>query len=244
MLKVLLADDEPLAQDRLRRMLEMEKDFTVVGTACNGRQALQLVEQLQPDIILLDIRMPDMDGLETARHLTRLTQSPAIIFCTAFDEYAISAFEVNAIGYLLKPVRQKQLLAALERAKKISTLQWQKLSALVTPRKHLCSRSHRGIELLELAEISHFMANQKCVIAHYQGREIIVDESLKELEKELERSFLRIHRNCLVAIKWIRGLQRTSTGQGQILLKDLIEPLDVSRRHLAKAKRALEGQLN
>lgn len=238
-MQVLLVDDEPLALDRLRRMLKDEQGYAVIGEASNGRQALQLTEQLQPDIVLLDIRMPDMDGLEAARHLAGLAKAPAIIFCTAFDEYAVSAFEVNAIGYLLKPVRREQLLATLERAKKIGALVWRNLSGLAAPRKHICSKSLRGIELLELANISHFMADQKCVVAHYQGREIIVEESLKELEEELGQSFLRIHRNCLVARRWIKGLQRAPGGQGHILLRDSTEFLDVSRRHLAQVKRAL-----
>lgn len=243
-MNILIVDDEPLARNRLCRMIDNLKEFQVIGEANNGHQALQMTAQKQPDIVLLDIRMPGMDGLESAKHMGHLQQPPSIIFCTAYDEYAINAFEVNAIGYLLKPVRLQQLTSSLLRAKKLSTIQQQNLSKLIDHRRYIYTRSLKEINLIAVAEISHFMADQKYVVAHHKGREIIVNESLKELEHEFESEFIRIHRNCLVAKKCIEKLQRTPAGQWQIILQNSKIILNISRRHLAMAKQEIKQLSN
>ena len=241
MSNIILVDDEVLARDRLRRMLEGEKDYEVIAEAANGDQAISLVQQYQPDILLMDIRMPGMDGLEAAQHLSQLTRPPAIVFCTAYDEYAINAFDVQAVGYVLKPVRKEQLLKALERAKGISNLQLKALPKKLKARTHLSAKTHVGVELMALVGVSHFVADQKYVTAHYQGRQILLDEPLKQLEQEFGQRLLRIHRNCLVSLHHVERLIIAKQGQSSIKLKSVERPLTISRRHLPQVKKVLKS---
>jgi two-component system, LytTR family, response regulator AlgR len=246
MLNIMVVDDEPLARDRLKRMLESETDYQVVAEAENGEQAIARAVQYTPDIILMDIRMPGVDGLQAAQQLAQADNPPAIIFCTAYDEYAINAFDVQAVGYVLKPVRRVALMEALGRAQRISRVQLQALaseqadSAESQVRTHLSVTTAAGLELLPLDEITHFRADHKYVMAFCAGRERVVDEPLKELEQVFEPRFLRIHRNCLVAVAHIESMQRTKTGQSQVYLRGLAEPLTVSRRHLAQVKAVMQ----
>ncbi len=239
MVSLIIVDDEKLARDRLRRMLETSTDYQVLAEAANGREAIELVQQLNPDILLMDIRMPGMDGLEAAQHMLELSKPPGIVFCTAYDEYAVSAFDVQAVGYLLKPVRKERLLSALGRARRLSTAQIGALRGAQT-RTHLTVKTHVGIELLRLDEVSHFMADQKYVCGFCHGREIVIDDSLKKLEQEFSERFLMIRRNCLVAVDYIEGLLRDNTGKSTIRLRGVEEPLPVSRRHLSQVKKALK----
>lgn len=244
MLKVMVVDDEALARDRLKRMLEGETDYSVVAEACNGEQAVEQAAQYEPDIILMDICMPGINGLQAAEQLAQRETSPAIIFCTAYDEYAMSAFDVQAVGYVLKPVRRKALLDALCRAQKLSrvqlnALQSQQLEPAET-RVHISVTTTAGVELLPLDDISHFRAEDKYVVAYCDGRERIVDEPLKSLEIEFAKTLLRIHRNCLVSVAYIEAIQRTKTGQSQLRLRNVDEPQDVSRRHLAQLKEVMK----
>lgn len=239
-LSVVLVDDEQLARDRLRRMLDGSSDYNVVAEAANGREAIQVVEQFKPDIVLLDIRMPGMDGLETAQHLMGFPRAPGVIFCTAYEEYALSAFDVHAVGYLLKPVRKERLFGALARAQRVSGAQMDALRD-GQARTHLRVKTYAGIELIDLNGISHFVADQKYVSGFFEGREIVVDESLKKLEKEFSAQFLRVHRNCLVALNRIEGLSRDHAGKSTIKLGGVKQPLPVSRRHLSQVKKVLKS---
>ena len=230
MLTIMLVDDEALARDRLRRMLESEPAYQVIAEAENGEQAIALATQHAPDIILMDIRMPGVDGLQAAAQLAQTDNPPAIIFCTAYDEYAINAFDVQAVGYVLKPVRKKALLEALNRAQRISRVQLNALTKTSKPtntpvRAHLSVTTTAGLELLSLDDISHFLADSKYVMAFCAGRERVVDESLKTLEQEFKPRFLRIHRNCLVSVAHIQSMRRTKTGQSHIHLRGNHEPL-------------------
>lgn len=242
MLRVMLVDDELLARERLRRMLASETEYEIVAEAANGEQAVTQAQQETPDIILMDIRMPGMDGLAAAQQLGLLESPPAIIFCTAYDEYAINAFDVQAVGYVLKPVRKPALLEAMARAQKLSRVQLNALQPSRLGAENIKQRSHisvttpAGLELLALEAISHFRADHKYVVAFCDGRERVVDESLKALEAEFGESLLRIHRNCLVSVAHIEAIQRTKTGQSQIRLRGVDEPQPVSRRHLAQVK--------
>ncbi|MEH6357969.1 MAG: LytTR family DNA-binding domain-containing protein [Pseudomonadales bacterium] len=245
MLRVIVVDDEPLARGRLKRMLEPEMDYQVVAEAENGEQAIAQVVKYAPDIILMDIRMPGIDGLQAAQQLAQQDNPPAIIFCTAYDEYAINAFDVQAVGYVLKPVRKPALLEALARAQKLSRVQVNALlpkqqASPSIQREHISITTPAGLELLALQDISHFRADQKYVMAYCDGRERIVDEPLKELEMEFAKTLLRIHRNCLVSVSYIEAIQRTKTGQSQLQLRNVDEPQDVSRRHLAQLKEVMK----
>jgi two-component system response regulator AlgR len=237
---ILIVDDEALARDRLARMIGQLGDHNVVGQAGNGRAALELVERVRPDVVLLDVRMPGMDGLETARHLAAMAEPPAVVFCTAYEEHAIQAFDVQAVGYLLKPVRRERLAAALEQAMRINRAQ---LAALGrsgrTARSHISARTHRGIELVPLDEVRCFRADQKYVVVRHTGGEMLVEDTLRELEEEFGDRFVRIHRATLAAVRHIERLERIAEGQAVLWLRDVPEPLEVSRRHLPDVRRLL-----
>src|SRR5690606_18997553 len=189
-MNVLIVDDEPLGRTRLRRLLSALPDIKVAGEADNGHQALAAVDSLQPDVVLMDIRMPGLDGLSAARELARRPQAPAVIFCSAYDEYAIEAFEANAIGYLLKPVNQDKLAQALAKAQRLSQPQLALLAQTDgsrqdgTPRSQLSAKSRRGIELLPFANTRYFIADHKYVTAFHTGGELLLDDTLKELQDE------------------------------------------------------------
>lgn len=242
-MKVLIVDDEQLARERLARMVTALEGHQVVGEAGNGRQALAEAQQTDPDLVLLDIRMPGMDGLETARHLSELDEPPAVIFCTAYEEHAVEAFELQAVGYLLKPVRRENLEGALDKAQRVNKAQLAALGGELAPsrRTHISARTRRGIELVPVEDVRYFQADQKYVTVRFGDGEVIIDEPLRELEQEFGDLFLRIHRNSLVAAAHIERLERTGPGQSRIRVKDVEEPLDVSRRHLASVRKFVKS---
>ncbi len=231
--RVLIADDEPLARERLARLVEAIPECNVCGAAADGREVLTVSAESAPDVVLLDIRMPGMDGLETAQQLSVMENPPAIIFCTAFDQYAIDAFQVQAVAYLLKPVRREALASALERARRVNRVQLESLrqrmdSGAEPPR--IAVRTHRGTELIELDRIAYCTADQKYVtLVHDQG-ETVTDFTLKELEAQYPDTFLRIHRRTLVGRSHIKGLVKDAEGQPRVILRDRNDRLDVSRR--------------
>lgn len=242
-MKVLIADDEPLARARLRRQLENMPAAEVIGEAENGEQALQACAALQPQVVLMDIRMPGTDGLSAALQLAQQPNSPAVIFCTAYDEYAIAAFDANAVAYLLKPVNQEKLAAALAKAERLSTAQLGALQPAMQgspTRTHISAKSRRGMELIALEDVRYFIADQKYVTVHHRHGEVLIDDTLKELEDEFGARLLRVHRNALVVLEHIVGLERVMLGQYRIKLADLGHGPQVSRRHLAEVRRALE----
>ena len=240
-MRILIVDDENLARDRLRRMLEADATHEVVGEAANGTQALQLCEELQPELVLLDIRMPGMDGLETARHFLSLSEPPGVIFCTAYEEHAIQAFDLQAVGYLLKPVRKDNLLAALEKTVKLNRAQLAALNdADNTRRSHISARTHKGIELIAIDDVRYFQADQKYVTVRFDDGEVIVDETLRELEEEFADLFIRVHRNALVAKHHIEALVKDAEGQVGIRLHGLDEIISISRRHLPGVRKLIK----
>ena len=245
-MKILIADDEPLARERLTRLLNKVPNSQVLEPCAeNGQQALQLVDQLKPDIVLLDIGMPGLDGLQVAAKLCELSDAPAVIFCTAHDEYALQAFDVSAIGYLVKPVRIEQLQTALAKAQRINRLQLAALSRgsndANAVRTHLSARSHKGIELIALDDVIHCMADNKYVTVRHLHGETLIDESLKSLEDEFTERFVRIHRNALVSRSSIERLQRSPSGHHELYLRDVSEPLIVSRRHVAGLRKLMDS---
>lgn len=245
-MKILIADDESLARERLTRLINNIAGYQLTPEAAtNGLQALEFVERYQPDIILLDIQMPLLDGLQVAARLSSMTAPPAIIFCTAHNEFAIQAFDVSAVGYLVKPVRAEQLEAALKNASKINRTQLNQLAKSSNQteqkgRSHLTARTHRGLELIPVQEIICLQADHKYVTLKHLDGETLIDDSLKTLEEEFPELFVRIHRNALVNRNFIEGLQRNAVGQVQICLKQLDELLVVSRRHVPSVRKLMD----
>ena len=235
--RILIADDEAPARARLRDLLDECRDsfpLAIVDEARNGREALDVLNREKIDIVLLDIRMPEMDGLEAARHIAGMADPPAIIFTTAFDSYAIKAFEVNAIDYLLKPIRVERLLVALGKTRAAPPVSRQALDAAANqPRRHLSVHERGKIILVPVAEILYLRAELKYVTVKTVEREHLVEESLTHLEEEFAESFVRIHRNCLVARAAIAGFERNaeeSESGWAVVIKGTNEKLPVSRR--------------
>ena len=247
-LSVLIVDDEAPARERLQDLLGDIADIQptrVAGMAANGVEALAILEQAPVDLILTDIQMPVMAGIELARHVGRLERPPAVIFTTAYDEYAVRAFELAAVDYLLKPVRAGRLAEAIAKARRLRPPADEVLRRIApTTRSHF-SVSERGrILLVPVADVLYLKAEQKYVVARSLEREYLLDESLVQLEEEFPGRFLRIHRNCLIARDAVRGVARATTGvDGEahwvILLEGLPEQLPVSRRQWPAVKDAL-----
>jgi len=242
--KVLVVDDEALARERLISMMaELDNSYDIVGEAEHGEQAIEKVIALQPDILLLDIKMPGMNGLEVAHHLTKCEQSPAIIFTTAYDDHALAAFEAQAIAYLLKPIQAGQLEQSL---KKASQLQHGQLSQLQletnNKRQHISVKVRGDLQLIPIAGVRYFRADQKYIEMRHATGIALIDESLKSLEEEFAEEFIRVHRNAIVAIKYVTGIERDSLGRSYVLLSDCEEKLDVSRRHVAELRRLLKSR--
>ena len=246
-MKVLIADDEKPARDRLRQLLGDLEGYEVVAEAVNGQEAVMMAGETLPEIALLDIRMPGMDGIEAAHHLNTLDRPPAVVFTTAYDEYAIDAFEARAIGYVLKPVRRERLANALEHAAKLASSTLHDVAAasnLESRRKHVCARSHGQLKLIPVNDVHYFRADQKYVCVHHAQGQDLIDESLKSLEVEFADDFVRIHRGAVVAVDKIERLEKTADGKHHVILRN--EPqdddeLNISRRHLADVRRRLKG---
>ncbi len=237
-MKVLIVDDEQLARNRVARMLENLAGHEVTGQAANGMDAVRLTEEAKPDVVLLDIRMPGMDGLEAARHIAGMEEPPAVIFCTAYEEHAIEAFNVQAVGYLLKPVRKTDLEQALANATRTNKAQLAALSdGEESRRTHLSARTRRGIELVAVDEVRYFQADQKYITVRHGDGELLIDETLRDLEIEFGDLFVRVHRNSLVASRYIEGLDRDEESRYRIRLRGIEESVDVSRRHVSKVRK-------
>jgi len=238
-MKVLIADDEPLARDRLAALLG-DVGAEVVGTAGNGEEALREIERLQPDIVVMDIRMPVLDGLDAARALQGLDNAPAVIFCTAYDEYAVKAFDLHAVDYLMKPVRAERLKEALERAQKMSAARLAKVADTLAPqrhRSHICARVRGNLVLVPIADVLYLLAEDKYVVVHHTKGQVLVEDALKALEEEFGDRFVRIHRNCLVARERITGLVRSADGRIFAQLTGGGDQLEVSRRNLPSLRK-------
>lgn len=235
-MQILLVDDEKLARERLRTLLEEETDHQVIGEASNGYEALEKITECHPDVVFLDICMPGMDGLEVARHLMTLEDPPAVVFTTAYDEHALEAFQVHAVDYLLKPVHPARLKEALSKTLKPNKMQWKALQwergEKLKVRTHVSARTRKGISLVPVADVYYFRAEHKYVTVRCKEGMVLIEESLKDLEAEFGHRFLRIHRNCLVATRFIASLGKDRHGQLCLYLRDIPDALEVSRRHI------------
>lgn len=244
-MKVLVVDDEKLARERLVRMVETLDDYAVAGVADSGEEAVRQAIKLEPDIVLLDIRMPGMDGMEAGKQLATLASPPAVIFCTAFGEHAIEAFDVNAVGYLMKPVRRETLGDALAKARQVNKVQigtilGDEVSPQARSRTHISAKTRRGIELIPLSEVKFFQADHKYVTVRHEGGEVLIDDTLRDLECEFGDRVVRIHRNALVMMDHLEGLERDPSGHYQVKMRGIEEKLDVSRRHVSGLRRLVQ----
>ncbi len=248
-MKILIADDEPLARERLKSLCDELDGFTVVAEAQHGKQVLELIPQSQPDIILLDIRMPGMDGIEAAQHISKFETPPAIIFTTAYDQYALDAFDNHAVGYLLKPIKKEKLADSLKAASKISRAQLQSIQQ-ESPKKnqpeYISARVKGNIQLIPLNCIRYFQADHKYVTVGFfennKQAEVLIEDSLKSLEQSLYSHFIRIHRNALIAECYISGLDKDKEGTFWLCLHDMAHKLEVSRRHVAELRKIIKDK--
>lgn len=243
-IKLIIADDEAPARNRLRDLLSEILDVAIVAEAHNGKEAIALAETHQADLLLLDIRMPLMDGIEAAQHAQKLAHKPNIIFTTAFDAYAIKAFDLNAIDYLLKPIRLERLTTAINKVRALQPSQVEALKPLQAYRSHLSIHERGRVLLVPLVDVIYLRAEQKYVTVRTAEREYLLEESLTQLETEFSERLIRLHRNCLVAKAFIAGFEKrqgiNELGQTEqqwvALLKGVPETVAVSRRqqHLIK----------
>ena len=239
-ISIFIVDDENLARERLKRLIETIPDYAVIGEAENGEIAINIVPEANPDIILLDIRMPGEDGLSVAETLSKLAQAPAIIFCTAYDEYAISAFKYNAIGYLLKPVRKEELIQALSNAQKLNQLQVKQVQKQIGTKhedaKIFVANTWQGQELIPFDSIYFFKSDNKYLtVVHEQG-ETLSDQTLKDLELEFQDLLIRVHRNTLINKRFISRLVKKQGSHYEVHIKNCTQNVSVSRRHVSDIK--------
>ena len=237
-LRIVIADDEAPARSRIRDLLEdcaATFALEVVGEAANGRALIDLLQRTPADVVLLDIRMPEMDGIEAAQHIQKLPDPPSLIFTTAYDAYALKAFELHAVDYLLKPIRLRRLHDALTRVRSITPLSLDVLQQL-TPeaRRHLSVQERGRLVLVPVEKILFMRAELKYVTIRTAEREHLLEESLTRLEQEFHEKFVRIHRSCLVARDHIESFERGGEEGGEsgwvVKLRGLDERLPVSRR--------------
>ncbi len=242
-MKILIVDDEMLARERLVNLLsELNADFSI-SEAENGIAALRLISKESPELILLDIRMPVMDGLEVAHHLAGLEAPPAIIFTTAYQDYALDAFDAHAVDYLMKPIRKERLQEAIDRAKTMNRININELRdnpRSDNSRSHLSTIVHGNLQIIPIEKIYYLKADQKYVAVVWSEGELLLDDSLKSLEQEFSSKFTRIHRNTLVALKYIAALEKDREGGLCIKLQGTETRLPVSRRHASHIRKVLK----
>jgi two-component system, LytTR family, response regulator AlgR len=238
-MKILIVDDEPLARQRLQQLISTIGGHDVVGEADNGGHALELIETLAPNLVLLDIRMPGLDGMAVARQLQKSLKPPLIVFTTAYSEHALDAFGVEAIDYLLKPIRAENLNTTLKRAE-------DRLKATSTPATNktpqLRTTSHGIVELIPITEILYAQAESKYITLFLAERELLIEDSLKQLESRYSHYLLRVHRNALVGRDKVRGIVHKQEQHYIQLLGERLGP-QISRRHLSEVKKELHDRL-
>lgn len=243
-MNVLIVDDEPLARERLSLLVqECNKEYKCFS-AENGLTALESIHENKIKLVLMDIRMPVMDGLEAAQHILKLESPPSVIFTTAYNEYALDAFERKAVDYLLKPVRKERLQDALKRAAVLSNLDLQdiiKEDDNKPEKKHLSVATHGGLKLILAEDLIYLKAEQKYVTIHSIQGQDLSDESLSNLAEDFSAHLIRIHRNTLVAKKRMLKIEKNTEGQSVLFLDGVEEGLVISRRHLSEVKTVLKN---
>ncbi|MEQ1879969.1 MAG: LytTR family DNA-binding domain-containing protein [Burkholderiales bacterium] len=240
---MVIVDDEAPARNRIRDLLQdcaASIPIQLAGEAENGLDLMGLIQDTPADVILLDIRMPEMDGIEAAQHLLKLPEPPSIIFTTAYDDYALKAFELHAIDYLVKPIRLRRLYEALSRVRALTPLRLDVLQKVAPEARTYLSVQERGrVILIPIGEILFLRAELKYVTVRTARAEHLIEESLSRLEEEFGERFVRIHRSCLVAKAFVARFEKEA-GEGEarwvVLLRGIDERLPVSRRqqHIVK----------
>jgi two-component system response regulator AlgR len=241
--QLLIVDDEPLARQRLRDLVGDIGGYTIVAEAANGVEAMAILQHTQVDIALVDIRMPVMDGIELAQHIRKLPAPPNLIFTTAYDHYALQAFDLNAIDYLLKPIRAERLSAAFAKARPLQAKQSQVLQSLQETPQHLSIHERGKVLLIPVDEVLYLRAELKYVTVRTREKSYLLETSLNQLEQTYADRFVRVHRNALVAKNAIAGYARQRIHADEpagetagelswvVLIKGVAETLVVSRRH-------------
>jgi two-component system response regulator AlgR len=237
MIRTLIIDDEPPARARLRRLLEAFPECTVAGEAGSGTRALEMIEELEPDLLLLDISMPGMDGMALASTLRMLDNAPVVVFCTAWPDQALEAFDHDAVDYLVKPVRQERLGVALAKVARLL----RPAEGAETQRQFLRSTVGGRTKLVELGDVICLLSEDKYTTVIYREGKAVINESLVELENKYPGQLLRVHRNALVATDAVRGLERQGAGSVHLLLDGTDFRPEVSRRRLAAVRKFLRG---
>ncbi|HXF07344.1 MAG TPA: LytTR family DNA-binding domain-containing protein [Candidatus Acidoferrales bacterium] len=237
---ILIVDDEAPARLRLIQLLAEMPDHRIVAEAEDGAQALAVCSAQAVDVVLLDVRMPGLDGLQTARLLAAQTDPPAVVFVTAYADHALAAFEVQATDYLVKPVRRERLAQALARVAQQRGVRAE-AAAGRQPRTHLCSRVRGAVHRIAVDRVRYFKAEQKYVTVHDGEREFLIDGALSGLAEEFAGRFLRVHRNALVSLRYLEGLQKLGLGYG-VRLQGCDHVIPVSRRHMPGIRQHLRGR--
>lgn len=238
-MKILIADDEMLARQRLVNLIaELPTHFSILE-AENGIMALKMISKESPELALLDIRMPMMDGLEVAHHLTKLKSPVAIIFTTAYEDYALEAFDMQAFAYLMKPIRKERLQQAIETTLRRVNVSTDHHDAHKNP-THLSTTVMGNLQIVQIEKIYYLQADQKYTKAVWSEGELLLDDSLKSLEEKFSSQFIRIHRNTLVALKYVLGLEKDRDGNHYIRLHRVKVRLLVSRRHVSHIRKILK----
>lgn len=243
-MKILIADNEPLAVVRLSRLVT-ELGHQLVAVVTHSQQLIEGIQRHLPDVILLDLQMLDLKHLSYTTFLAQSSPMPAIVFCTAFED-TFTADQSQAEDYLLKPIVKQELAAVLEHLSPRSQTDLNNLKQkqiqhqAKIPRHKIVTKTHRGVELIAVPDIYYFLADQKYIAVRHRGGTILIDETLKKLECEFQDKFIRIHRNALVAVEFLEGLESLGSGQYQVRCRGLDERLLVSRRHLSALRERIQ----
>lgn len=241
-MRIVVVDDESLARDRLCRLLAELPGYEVVGTASCGAEALKVIDDEEPDVVLLDIRMDPLDGLQVARRLAQHEPAPAVVFTTAYQEHALSAFDVRAAGYLLKPVRLERLRETLGGLRRQHRAQ---LRAAGPTARHslefVTIQLRDGLRRIPVADIVCFLADSKYTCVYHLHGEDLTEAPLKAFEDQLGSEFIRVHRKALVARRYVQSLERSQDADDGywLRLRHARQPVPVARRRVAELRRQL-----
>lgn len=233
-MRVLIADDEPLARTRMAALLRDCDGAELIASVGNGDEALAACARLHPDLLLLDIAMPGLDGVGVARRLAGLPGAPQLVFCTAYEAHALTAYELRAADYLLKPVRIERLRAALARAEALR-------QRTAVPPAALLAQVHGAPVRIPLTDVLYLTADDKYVTVHRAAGDVLIEQSLKAIEEAMPERFVRVHRACLIPTERLLGLRRDADGTAHALIAGSDAAPEVSRRNLAAVRKLLRG---